>query len=87
MINPQYFNQIKKGSTVTLWNGDYRVQDDRGHLHVVFKEKGHRVKKTITRDMFAEPGTLEDYIFNGWCYHYTEQEFLSFASAELNWLK
>ena len=33
MLNPQYFNQIKKGDTVTTCFGSYRVQEDRGHLH------------------------------------------------------
>ncbi len=86
MLNPQYFNQIKKGDTVTTCFGSYRVQEDRGHLHIVMKINGQRKKKTITQDMFWEPGTKEDYIFNGWFDFYELNEFLSFAAAEINWL-
>jgi len=86
MIEPQYYHQIKKGSTVTLWNGSYRVQEDRGHLYVVMKVNGQRKKKTITPELFPEPGSLQDFIFHQWFQDYTEQEFYSFASAELSWL-
>ena len=86
MLNPQYYNQIKKGDTVTTCFGSYRVQEDRGHLYVVIKRNGERKKVTITSDMFWEPGTKEDYIFNGWFEFYGEEEFLSFAAAEINWL-
>lgn len=87
MLNPQYFNQIKKGDTVTTCYGSYRVQEDRGNLHIVMKVNRQRKKKTITPDMFWPAGTKEDYIFNGWFQYYTEQEFLSFASTELKWVE
>ena len=42
MLNPQYFNQIKKGSTVMYGKQDYRVQDDgRGYLHIIVFEDGN----------------------------------------------
>lgn len=62
-----------------------RVQEDRGHLYIVINKDGKRVKKTITKDMFFEAGA--DYVFNKWFEIYTPEEFLSYASAELNWLK
>jgi hypothetical protein len=87
MLNPQYFNQIKKGSTVTMCNGSYRVQEDRGHLHVVMKINGKRIKKTITPDLFCEPGSKADYVLNNWFTFYEWDEFQSFAAAEIEWLK
>lgn len=87
MLNPQYYHQIKKGDTVTVYNGSYRVQEDRGHLHIVMKVNGQRKKQTITPDMFCEPGTKADYILNGWFQFYEWEEFQSYAEAELKWVK
>lgn len=88
MTDVQYFNQIKKGSTVSYGNKDYRVQDDgKGFLHIIVIEEGKRKKISIAsmEHHFFEPGSKADYIFNGWYKMYTEQEFYSFASAEIAW--
>ena len=83
---PQYAHQVKKGDTVKTWNKNYRVQDDKGWLHIVKTEHGRREKIDI-KDLHWQPGTLQDYIFNGWHSFYTENEFLTMAAAELAWLK
>jgi len=83
----QYFHQIRKGSEVMYGNKSYRVQEDRGYLHIIVIEDGKRTKKAITKDMFCEAGSMADYVFNRWFEIYTPEEFLSYAAAELNWLK
>jgi hypothetical protein len=88
MIEYQYFNQIKKGDTVKLWCGDYRVQNDRGNLHVVATIDGHRKKITLKEEMFFIPGSKADWAINGWWQLYADYEtYRSFAEAELAWLK
>lgn len=84
---PQYFHQVRKGSTVIYGNKTYRVQEDRGNLHIILLEDGHRKKKTITQSMFIEPGTITDFALNEWFNYYTPEEFFSYASAELNWVQ
>lgn len=87
MIEAQYFHQIKKGDTVTLWCGSYRVQEDRGNLYVVTKINGQRKKITITPSLFFEPGSEGDYAINGWWQLYDDYEmFRSFIMAELKWV-
>lgn len=85
----QYLHQIKKGSTVTYGTGNYRVQDDgKGFLHIIIKENGDRKKLGIKQLLFFEPGSFQDYVFNGWFEVYpTYQEYQSFASSELKCLE
>lgn len=89
MLNPKYFNQIKKGTTVTYGKQDYRVQDDgRGYLHIIVFEDGKRKKIGIDKleGNFFEPGTKADWVFNGWWHHYEYDEFKTFAAAEIAWV-
>jgi len=88
MIEPQYIHQIKKGVTVTYGQSSYRVQDDgKGFLHIVVKCNGERKKIGIKQLLFFDPGSLQDYIFNGWFELYsTYKEYCSYASAEANCL-
>jgi hypothetical protein len=82
----QYIHQIQKGSTVMHGNKHYRVQDDgRGYLHIIVQEQGKRKKIGIDKILFFEPSTQTDYVFNGWFYIYTWEEYYSYCQAELNW--
>jgi hypothetical protein len=87
MSQPQYFNQIKKGFTVSYSNSNYRVQDDgKGYLHIIVFENGKRKKIGIDKLSFFYPGTKADWVFNEWWKIYEWEEFESFANAELAWL-
>jgi hypothetical protein len=87
MIEPQYLHQIKKGVTVKYGNSTYRVQDDgKGFLHIIVSEKGQRKKIGIQKLLFFHPGSLQDYIFNGWFEFYDYDEYKSFAETEMNWI-
>ena len=90
MLNPTYIQHLKKGITVRYGQSDYRIQDDgKGYLHIIIFENGKRRKvglKELGNNLF-EAGTEADYVFNEWYKHYSKAEFLSFAKAELNWLK
>lgn len=83
--NNQYFTFIKKGDTVTHGNGVYTVQDDRGHLHIVVRESGHRKKISIEilRKQSWQYGTYQDWIFGGWSMIYTWPEYESFTKHEI----
>lgn len=48
--------------TVMYGNGIYRIQNDRGHLHIVVRENGRRKKITVKR---AESDCVFDYVFCG----------------------
>jgi hypothetical protein len=77
----QYFHQIRKGTVVKYGNGEFRTQQEGNRLYIVITEKGVRTKKTITKDMFFEAGTMADYVFNEWFKIYTPEEFLSYDAA------
>lgn len=68
-------------------NKPYRVQDDgKGFLHIIVFEQGKRKKIAVSSLPFFEPGSLQDYIFNGWFDLYDSYElYRSFMSAELKW--
>lgn len=83
----QYFESIQKGSTVTYGNRDYRVQLEKKYLHIIVFENGKRKKVEITKDMFFEYGSFEDWAINGWWQLYDYPTFKSFAAAEMNWVE
>lgn len=89
MINypdPQYITTIKKGDTVTYGTGSYRVQDDRGYLHIIVKESGTR-KKIPLKELLFDYGSYQDYVFNMWWQVYESFEiFQSYAAAEIAWM-
>mgnify|MGYP000202159935 FL=1 len=82
-INPQYYSQFKKGDTVTYKNKSYHVQEDRGNKCIIVKLSGKREKINLKTLFPIQPGTLQDYIFNGWFELYDESTFLQFANCEL----
>ena len=82
----QYAHQKKKGDSVKHWSGIYRVQEDKGWKHIIVTKTGRREKIGIDKFMF-DPGSLQDYIFNGWHQHYSWPEYQQFVMAEMNWLK
>ncbi len=87
---PQYFNQIKKGVTVSYGNKPYRVQDDgHGYLHIIIFDDSKRKKIGIDKlkDNYFEPGTKADWVFNDWWKFYEYNEFKTFAAAEIAWLQ
>jgi hypothetical protein len=88
MIHPQYNINISKGDTVTYGNKHYRVQDDgKGFLHIIVFEEGKRKKIAISNLQFFEPGSMADYVFNGWFDIYDQyQLFHSYMLAELSWI-
>lgn len=89
MIEPQYFKRIEKGSTVSYGNKPYRVQDDRGYLHIIVIENNKRKKISIEafNENFFEPGTTADYVFNEWWKIYeSEEQYRQFTNAEISWL-
>lgn len=82
----QYISTIKKGDTVTYGNGSYRVQNDRGYLHIIVKEGGIRRKISVESILF-EYGSIADYIFNHWWEVYQSYDvFRAYALSELAWL-
>lgn len=91
MIDAQYFEDVKKVVTVSYGKKDYRVQDDgRGFLHIIVFEEGKRKKIGIEKlkQKSFEPGSMADYVFNGWFQIYdSEKMFSEFAKAEVSWLK
>lgn len=85
IIDYQYKEAIKKGSTVRYGKNDYRVQDDRGYLHIIVFEDGKRKKIGIDKMIFFEYGSYQDYVFNEWWKLYDDYEtFRTFAEHELN---
>jgi len=48
--------------TVSYGNSEYRIQNDRGHLHIVVRENGRRRKITVKRQ---EIDWCFDYVFGG----------------------
>ena len=48
------------GNTVSYGNSVYRIQNDRGHLHIVVRESGRRKKITVKR---VESDYVFDYVF------------------------
>jgi hypothetical protein len=86
MNDIQYFVSIKKGDSVQFENKMYRVQDDKGWLHVYPVVNGKR-KKVDIKTLFFEPGTEADWAINGWWRLYPEYDlYKSFMSAELSWI-
>jgi len=57
-----YLTISKGDTTVTYGNGTYRVQNDRGHLHIVVYEQGKRKKITVKQ---TERDCVFDYVFKG----------------------
>lgn len=51
-----------EANTVTYGNSEYRIQNDRGHLHIVIRENGQRKKITVKRH---ESDWCFDYVFGG----------------------
>jgi hypothetical protein len=49
-------------NTVTYGNKPYRIQNDRGHLHIVVYENSRRKKITVKK---TERDWCYDYIFGG----------------------
>lgn len=83
----QYISNVKKGDSVTFGNGSYRVQDDKGWLHIVVKENGIRRKYGVD-DLLPKYGSEADYIFNGWWNVYPDYNvFRGYALSELAWIK
>ena len=80
---PQYYSQFKKGDTVTYNKKSYRVQEDRGHKYIIVKTSGEREKINLKRLFPFEPGTLQDYIFNGWFELYDQATYFQFVNCEL----
>jgi len=80
--DPEYAHQKKKGDSVKHWSGIYRVQEDKGWKHIIVTKTGRREKIGLDRFMM-EPGSLQDYIFNGWHEHYNWAEFKSFVEWEI----
>lgn len=88
MNHPQYYINVKKGDAVIYGNKYYRVQDDgKGFLHIIVFENGKRKKVAISSLQFFEPGTMADYVFNGWFELYESFElFRSYMTAEMGWI-
>ena len=88
MFSPQYLINTKVGDTVTYGSTNYRVQDDgKGFKHIVVQHNGQRKKVGLKQVLLFEPGTLADYIFNGWFEVYSDFEtWQQFTAAELIWL-
>ena len=61
-------NEYKKGDMVHYVNKLYPIQDNgSGSLHIIFWDKGKRKKISLKKVLFGifEPGSEQDYIFNG----------------------
>jgi hypothetical protein len=88
-IEPQYLEQVQKGSTVMYGNKPYRVQDDgKGFLHIIVFEPKRKKIAIENIQIWFEYGSEPDYIFNGWWKIYpTFEEFNQFASSEIEWLR
>jgi hypothetical protein len=57
-----YLTICKGDNTVTYGNAQYRIQNDRGHIHIVVREGGFRKKITVKRQ---ESDWCFDYVFGG----------------------
>lgn len=57
-----YLTISEGDATVTYGKGVYRVQNDRGHLHIVVYHDGKRKKITVKQ---VERDPVFDYIFKG----------------------
>lgn len=87
MAVAQYAHQFKKGDSVQFKNKMYRVQDDKGWLHIYPVVNGKRIKMGIEK-LFFEPGTEADWAINGWWQLYPDYKlYQSFVSAEMAWIK
>lgn len=87
MTDLQYIESVQKGSTVMHGNKPYRVQDDRGYLHIIVFENGKRKKIGIDKLLFFDYGSEADYIFNEWYKIYPSyQLFNQFTLTEKFWL-
>jgi hypothetical protein len=49
-------------NTVTYGGREYRIQNDRNHLHIVVRENGRRKKITVKRE---ESDWCFEYVFGG----------------------
>jgi hypothetical protein len=66
-----------KGDMVRFNKREYHLQDNgKGSLHIVVWEAGKRRKMGLKRILFGgfEPGSFEDYVFNGRFLNYTTFE-------------
>lgn len=52
-------------NTVTHGNKSYRVQNDRGHLHIVVRENGERIKITVKHKPEYEYNVFFHYYLEG----------------------
>lgn len=57
-----YLTVHGEGNTATYGNSVYRIQNDRGHLHIVVRENGMRKKITVKR---VGIDCVFDYVFGG----------------------
>lgn len=55
----------KATNTVTYGNQKYRVQNDRGHLHIIVRENGRRTKLTVKRKPEYEYNVFFHYYLEG----------------------
>lgn len=55
----------KATNTVTYGNKKYRVQNDRGHLHIVIRENGRRNKITVKHKKEYEYNVFFHYYLEG----------------------
>ena len=54
---------VKPGATTVMYAGrNYRIQNDRGHLHIVVYENSRRKKITVKQ---TERDCVFDYVFKG----------------------
>jgi len=57
-----YLTVSEGDTTVTYGNKPYRIQNDRGHLHIVVYENSRRKKITVKQ---TERDYVFDYVFKG----------------------
>lgn len=57
-----YLTVSEGDTTVTYGNKPYRIQNDRGHLHIVIYENSRRKKITVKQ---TERDYVFDYVFKG----------------------
>ena len=55
----------QRTNTVTYGNKNYRVQNDRGHLHIVITENGQRKKLTVKHKPEIKYNVFYHYVLEG----------------------
>ena len=80
----------KATNTVTYGNKSYRVQNDRGHLHIVVRENGQRNKITVKHEKEYTYSVFFHYYLQGlsdthpcivqnwWLQMFTEKKYIPF---------